>query len=175
MDKSRYLPFYMAYFGSRPGIGREEVGEVRTYEETMEQENPLEEELNRQEREEVLMQSFYPPEIQILQSIVEQVCDEEDYGGSRIYDEYPDRRMLERTGRKIADRAQKELPDFFYAEESQEYGLTVEDYDPYRASERRNFRRDKRHRRNPLEELAEVLLFHEIRRRRCRNGRCRGY
>lgn len=165
----------MAYFGNNPGIGKAETGEVRMYEEPMQQENPLEAELNRQEMEEALMQSFYPVEIQILQGIVEQVCDEEDYGGSRIYDEYPDKGMLEKMGRKIAGRARMELDDMYEEpeEEAQEASLSAADFESSRFRRERRGRR--RRRRNPLEDLSEILLLHEVRRRRCRNQRCRSY
>ena len=175
MEKNKYLPFYMAYFGNNPGIGKEETGEIRMYEEPMQQENPLEAELNRQEMEEALMQSFYPVEIQILQGIVEQVCDEEDYGGSRIYDEYPDKGMLEKLGKVIAGRARMELEDVYEEseEEAREASLSAADYGSFRLRPERRGR--KRPGRNPLEDLSEILLLHEIRRRRCRNQRCRSY
>ena len=40
-----------------------------------------------------------------------------------------------------------------------------------RREDRRNDRRDN----NLLDELIHVLLFQEMRRRRCRHGRCRRY
>ena len=41
------------------------------------------------------MKELYPQEVQQLQKMVERRCDELEYEGSRIYDENPDRYMLE--------------------------------------------------------------------------------
>lgn len=97
MQSSRYLPFYMAYLGSGPDAERKEQKETRICE--------------RQEAEERWIQSYYPENMRIIQKIAEQVCDEEDYAGSRIYDECPDRHMLEKTKRKAAVLAAEALPD----------------------------------------------------------------
>lgn len=42
------------------------------------------------------MKELYPNEVQQLQKMVERRCDELEYEGSRMYDENPDRYMLER-------------------------------------------------------------------------------
>ena len=86
----------------------------------------------KQEEEFFLMKSYYPEE-----------CDLQDYEGSRLYDEYPDRFMLYHLGRKIVDEVKSEADM-----EAMSDGL--------------------------LGDLVEVLLFHEISRRRCRRRRCRG-
>ena len=78
-----------------------------------------------------------------IQEKVEEECDLQDYEGSRLYDEYPDRFMLYHLGRKIMDEVRSEA-----GIEAMSDGL--------------------------LGDLVEVLLFHEISRRRCRRGRCRG-
>ena len=81
-----------------------------------------------QEEEFFLMKSYYPDTARKIQEKVEEECDLQDYEGSRLYDEYPDRFML-------------------YHMEAMSDGL--------------------------LGDLVEVLLFHEISRRRCRRRRCR--
>lgn len=42
------------------------------------------------------MKELYPKEVLQLQQMVERRCDEMEYEGSRMYDENPDRYMLER-------------------------------------------------------------------------------
>ena len=42
------------------------------------------------------MKELYPKEVRQLQELVEHRCEELEYEGSRIYDENPDRYMLER-------------------------------------------------------------------------------
>lgn len=90
-----------------------------------------------------LMKSYYPDTARKIQEKVEEECDLQDYEGSRLYDEYPDRFMLYHLGRKIVDEVRSEADM-----EAMSDGL--------------------------LGDLVEVLLFHEISRRRCRRRRCRG-
>ena len=47
--------------------------------------------------------SMYPDRVKALQLVVEEVCDEMEYEGSPIYDEYPDRWMLRRMCRDIRE------------------------------------------------------------------------
>ena len=96
-----------------------------------------------QEEEFSLMKSYYPETARRIQEKVEEECDLQDYEGSRLYDEYPDRFMLYHLGRKIVDEVKSEADM-----EAMSDGL--------------------------LGDLVEVLLFHEISRRRCRRRRCRG-
>ncbi|MDO5389867.1 MAG: hypothetical protein Q4F24_02090 [Eubacteriales bacterium] len=107
------------------------------------------EEERLQEREERLMRSFYPKTALELQRKVEEECDRLDYPGSFIYDEYPDKFMMEQVCRRI--KGDMEM------------------------SQLRDDRRDDRRDGNLLDELIHVLLFQEMRRRRCRHGRCRRY
>lgn len=111
------------------------------------------EEERLQEREERLMRSFYPKTALELQRKVEEECDRLDYPGSFIYDEYPDKFMTEQVCRRIKG--------------SMEMSQIRDD--------RRDDRRDNRRDNNLLDELIHVLLFQEMRRRRCRHGRCRRY
>lgn len=90
-----------------------------------------------QEEEFFLMKSYYPDTARKIQEKVEEECDLQDYEGSRLYDEYPDRFMLYHLGRKIMDEVKSEA-----GMEAMSDGL--------------------------LGDLVEVLLFHEISRRRCR-------
>ena len=47
------------------------------------------------------MKEMYPKEVHQLQEIVEHRCDQMEYEGSRMYDENPDRFMLEREVDRI--------------------------------------------------------------------------
>lgn len=51
--------------------------------------------------------SLYPARIKALQLVVSEVIDDADYEGSPIYDEYPDRILVEQLCRKIGERAEK--------------------------------------------------------------------
>lgn len=59
--------------------------------------------------------SLYPEKIKKIQQEIERTCDSLDYAGSFIYDEYPDKISLDRTGRQICERLResdefKEVP-----------------------------------------------------------------
>ena len=54
------------------------------------------------------MKSYYPDTARKIQEKVEEECDLQDYEGSRLYDEYPDRFMLYHLGRKIVDEVRSE-------------------------------------------------------------------
>ena len=59
--------------------------------------------------------SLYPEKIKKIQQEIERMCDSLDYAGSFIYDEYPDKISLDRTGRQICERLRendefKEIP-----------------------------------------------------------------
>ena len=56
------------------------------------------------ERDMERMKELYPGEVKELQKMVEQRCDEMEYEGSRMYDENPDRRMLEEEADRLMDR-----------------------------------------------------------------------
>ena len=49
--------------------------------------------------------SMYPLGARRLQQYVEEVCDEMEYEGSPIYDEYPDRILIEQMLQKISLKA----------------------------------------------------------------------
>ena len=66
--------------------------------------------------------SMYPDRVKAL--VVEEVCDEMEYEGSPIYDEYPDRILMEQMIQKIAQRA--EVSD----EKPEQAEMTTEEVEP---------------------------------------------
>jgi len=88
------------------------------------------------------MKSLYPREVRELQQMVERRCDEMEYEGSRLYDENPDRYMLEREAQRLFEET-----------------LTAQQY---------GRRRDD----GWLRSLIGILFHDEIYRRRCRHRRC---
>lgn len=58
-------------------------------------------------RDSAYLVEMYPRESKILRSYVEEALDMEDYRGSFIYDEYPDKFLFLRMVKKIAGRYQK--------------------------------------------------------------------
>lgn len=62
-----------------------------------------------QEREFALMKSWYPETARRIQEKIEEECEFLDYEGSRIYDEYPDRWMLQKECDRIRNAQQGEM------------------------------------------------------------------
>ena len=58
------------------------------------------------------MKELYPREVKQLQEMVERRCDEMEYEGSRMYDENPDRYMLEEEARRLYERFLRENPQY---------------------------------------------------------------
>ena len=58
------------------------------------------------------MKELYPREVRELQAMIERRCDEMEYEGSRMYDENPDRYMLEEEARRLYERFIRENPQY---------------------------------------------------------------
>lgn len=112
---------------------------------------PFEQE-REQEKDREVMKSYYSRRAAMIQEKVERECDRMEYDGSMMFDEYPDKFMMEHLCGKI----EKEL-----LEEEQE--------------EMKELEMQNRRGGNDLRDLIGVLLFNEMYRRRCRHRRCRRY
>ena len=108
------------------------------------------------------MKELYPKDVGRILEYVEEECDKMEYEGSLMFDEYPDRLMLERVVDRIYQKVKEEDDDNMEAEQ-------------YRG----DMQQDRRRRRRPdrrgdyLEDLIGVILNNEMYRRRCRHRRCR--
>lgn len=111
------------------------------------------------------MKELYPKEVQQLQQMVERRCDEMEYEGSRMYDENPDRHMLEREAQRLLEEFLRQNP---------QYGSMAPT--PPRPMPRaenltmQQFGRDREH--SWLRSLIGILFHDEMYRRRCRHRRC---
>lgn len=126
---------------------------------------PLEYDDERKERQDVeYMKSMYPDEVKRILPFVEDECDRMEYEGSMIYDEYPDmlsvRMMCNRVCNRIKEIGLEDLEDM---EET-------EPLDDRMEAQQRNRRRG---RDQNIREIVEVLLLHELMRRRTEHRRKR--
>ncbi|MEG0812581.1 MAG: hypothetical protein RSG54_08260 [Clostridium sp.] len=55
--------------------------------------------------------SMYPAKVKGLQLLVEEICDEMDYRESPMYDEYPDRMMVEQLCSKVTGQVTERIED----------------------------------------------------------------
>ena len=134
MQFEQPLPFYIAYPFLMP------------FDQEREQEKDLQ-----------LMQSYYSRRASRIQQKVERECDRMEYDGSMMFDEYPDKFMMEHLCRKI----EREILSEDEKEDQQQSKI-----------ETRAMERD---RGDGLRDLIGVLLFNEMFRRRCRHRRCRRF
>ena len=90
------------------------------------------------------MKELYPRQVRRIQEIIEKHCDEMEYEASRMYDENPDRFMLQRESQRLLDEF-KQGVDLNQHKEIDSIWLRS---------------------------LVEILFHDEIYRRRCRYRRC---
>ena len=134
MQFEQPLPFYMAYPFLMP------------FDQEREQEKDLQ-----------LMQSYYSRRASRIQEKVERECDRMEYDGSMMFDEYPDKFMMEHLCRKI------------------EREILSEDEKEDQQQSKTDTRAMERDRGDGLRDLIGVLLFNEMFRRRCLHRRCRRF
>ena len=141
------------------------------------------------------MKELYPREVQRLQQLIERRCDQMEYDGSRMYDENPDRMMLEEEVRRILEQFLRENPQYGNMKPGipprpedmpPRPGMPPRPEDmpprpnmpprpaipmPLSAEELSAQHREQEH---PwLRSLIGILFHDEIYRRRCRHRRCR--
>lgn len=107
------------------------------------------------------MKELYPKDVGQILEVVEDECDKMEYEGSLMFDEYPDRLMMETIVDRIYQQVQGNGAD-----------LETEQY----KDERRPGHRPPPPppgRGDHLRDLIGVILNNEMYRRRCRHRRCR--
>ncbi|NCB92195.1 MAG: hypothetical protein EOM40_06430 [Clostridia bacterium] len=138
MQFDQPLPFYMAY----PYLLTIEPG-------------------RDQERDLQVMRSYYSRRAAKIQEKVDRECDRMEYDGSMMFDEYPDKFMMEHLCRKI----EKEIIDEEGSEPVQGDGMEGAV----------NIQASPNCKDCDLRDLIGVILFNEMYRRRCRHRRRRRY
>ena len=118
------------------------------------------------ERDRERLKEMYPKEAKRTQRLVEEECDKMEYDGSLMFDEYPDRVMVQKLCddiyNKVYDNTTAEVETEQYRDRRPGGGFPPPPPPPPR--------RDRGGR-----DLIEILLFDEMFRRRCRHNRCRRF
>lgn len=112
------------------------------------------------ERDLIKLQSMFPQSAQLIQPLVEDVCDRMEYDGSLMFDEYPDKLQMERMIENIYQQVQNSPVD--------EHMFSEEDIS---AAQCRNCNGNRFG--DGLQDLISVMLFGEMHRRRCRHRKCK--
>lgn len=116
------------------------------------------------------MKELYPRETGRILECVEEECDKMEYEGSLMFDEYPDRLMLEMVVDRIYDKVKEDEREV----ESEQYWGDAQLPKDTSAQQVVSPQRPGRRRRDDhLHSLIGVLLNNEMYRRRCRHRRCR--
>lgn len=119
------------------------------------------------ERDRERLKEMYPKEAKRIQRVVEEECDKMEYDGSLMFDEYPDRVMVQKLCddiyNKVYDNTTAEVETEQYRDRRPGGGYPPPPPPPPP-------RRDRGGR-----DLIEILLFDEMFRRRCRHNRCRRF
>lgn len=139
MNQYGRMPFYMTY----PAW--------ETQKEEMEMERDLE-----------YMKQMYSKTAKEIQEQVEAACDAMEYDGSMMFDEYPDKLMLQRICDSIYEKTKHlEMPEEMPIREN------ADEADDIFATQCTNCQP------NPwLRDMIQVMLFQEMHKRRCRRRRC---
>ena len=118
------------------------------------------------ERDRERLKEMYPKEAKRIQRVVEEECDKMEYDGSLMFDEYPDRVMVQKLCddiyNKVYDNTTAEVETEQYRDRRPGGGFPPPPPPPPR--------RDRGGR-----DLIEILLFDEMFSRRCRHNRCRRF
>lgn len=118
------------------------------------------------ERDRERLKEMYPKEAKRIQRVVEEECDKMEYDGSLMFDEYPDRVMVQ----KLCDDIYNKVYDNTTAEVETEQYRDRRPGGGFPPPPPPSPRRDRGGR-----DLIEILLFDEMFRRRCRHNRCRRF
>ena len=105
------------------------------------------------------LKSMYPDMAKRILPYVEEECDRMEYENSMIYDEYPDKLQLRLMCSRICDKVREQ-----------------ESFDEVNAEEVESAEARPRPRKRPdrVRDMAELLLYQELLRRRCSHRRCGG-
>ena len=118
------------------------------------------------ERDRERLKEMYPKEAKRIQRVVEEECDKMEYDGSLMFDEYPDRVMVQKLCddiyNKVYDNTTAEVETEQYKDRRPGGGYPPPPPPPP-------------HRDRGGRDLIEILLFDEMFRRRCRHNWCRRF
>ena len=99
------------------------------------------------EQDQNYMKQLYPKTTIVIQSYVEDACDQLEYEGSCMFDEYPDRERLRLISRKIRDKVEQSRMDTRGEEDDNGCCRCDNSY---------------------LDSLVDIMLYNEMLNRRCR-------
>lgn len=154
---------------------------------------PLQYDDERKERRDYeYMKSLYPDVAKRLLPYIEEECDRMEYDNSMMYDEYPDRLQLHLMCKRVCENVRKHEKIFYGTEyegllsqaeensvmkmeEAERIQEPESEWEPEFMQVQEQNRREPERRRMPnwLQNLIEVMLYHELYKRRSDHRRSR--
>ena len=154
---------------------------------------PLQYDDERKERRDYeYMKSLYPDVAKRLLPYIEEECDRMEYDNSMMYDEYPDRLQLHLMCKRVCENVRKHEKIFYgteyegllsqaeensvmQMEEAERMQEPESEWEPEFMQVQEQNRREPERRRMPnwLQNLIEVMLYHELYKRRSDHRRSR--
>lgn len=126
------------------------------------------------ERDMERMKELYPRSVKSILEIIEEECDKMEYEGSLMFDEYPDRMMLERLVDKIYEKSSQGGEHKGNQLESEEFQRRPPGPPPFGPPPGPPpFGPPPGRPGNDMRDLIWVMLNNEMYKRRCRHRRCR--
>lgn len=125
------------------------------------------EDAKQEERDFRALQAMYPEAAKLLLPYIEDECDQMEYEGSMMFDEYPDQVSVRRIGQRIEQQTQGLFPEGSTKVQEQ---MPEELFSMQHSGPGRN-----RPGQNWLGDLIHVMLLQEMHHRRCRHRRCRNH
>ena len=146
----------------------------------------------KERRDYEYMKSLYPDVAKRLLPYIEEECDRMEYDNSMMYDEYPDRLQLHLMCKRVCENVRKHEKIFYgteyegllsqaeensvmQMEEAERMQEPESEWEPEFMQVQEQNRREPERRRMPnwLQNLIEVMLYHELYKRRSDHRRSR--
>lgn len=118
------------------------------------------------------MKSLYPTEVGELMSIIEERCDELEFEGSRMFDEEPDRYMIQSEVDRICEKAGIEKTGIEKNELEKTKKLYFDELSDYSMVGLSCISCGNKSTDKWLSSIVGILFTNELYRRRCRHRRC---
>lgn len=122
------------------------------------------------QRDDRRLRELYPETAKSIMPYIEEACDGLEYNGSRMYDEFPDKWMLQKMSAEIYEKAVRELQIETQREDASFAEQDLVKDDEIFATDIGTARHSSE---DHLRDLIDVLVCHEMFSRRCRQNQCK--
>lgn len=122
-----------------------------------------------EKRDDAYLWEMYPKDCKILRIMAQEMLDLEDYCGSFIYDEYPDKFLFLRLVNKITEKYMKEVYNQHRSKETHRQQKMMDTDNPHGMEDMNRYYEMKDmdgKERKRIQDIVQIILANEIDRRR---------